>query len=738
MTRAGAAGLALSLALHAGLAGLLAWRAVPPEPETGKRVEAKVQMTAASVPRSRAAPSEPGAEAAGEARPEPGTLGAAAIPRNRAKARDPQGERARSAPSPATRLAAVADSAAAGAGRLAARSPAGAASPAQRPEANTLAAQQPDAAQAEVRTPASGAPARAEPPRASALSPAEPRSEPAPATGPDAPALNPDGTRAELARQVPGGEAADRTRGRRPDGTRLAARRAEAASARAASTPEGKGLTATDAPSIPLQPGTADGAALDPARGAAMDLQAAAARQASRALGPVETRGQARLAQGRTPAGTRLGTHAARAETAARLSPDATRLAATATGGRAAPQPRPTGTSLDPARTSPRRAPRSEAQGPRLAAAQMPGAALSPRPGPSAPARRSTPGGTDLTAADPEQRPAPRREPAARRLPGAAPDGLRTGPGDTAATAQDMPAIAAARVAAPAAEGEAAAVASRARAGLAWAGGAGARFDPLSLATVQSFMGAKRAQDSALHTGGVRDAISQMLSDVPCSRLQAAFVPETGALEIRGHVPRPALRGEVEDRLSRMIGAAIGVGNDLLHLPRPQCAVLSTVARLGLPQSSDQANDPLVVGEAAQTRIVRFTGGERLTLTLQAPDYPAYVYLDYYDSAGNVIHLIPNRYRPLARHAPGSEVRVGAPDSPLPERALTFAPPYGRDIAVSIATSVPLHDGLRPMVERAGPYLDWLAERLERLRADGDARGEWVYLFIDTTPPDTR
>jgi len=181
-----------------------------------------------------------------------------------------------------------------------------------------------------------------------------------------------------------------------------------------------------------------------------------------------------------------------------------------------------------------------------------------------------------------------------------------------------------------------------------------------------------------------------------------------------------------------MIGKAITVGNDLLHLPSPQCDVLGRVASLGLPQSTDQSDDPLVVGQAAQARIERFAGGQTLSLTLQTPDYPAWVYVDYYDNAGNVLHLIPNDHVPLRRHAPESALIIGGDGEYFSALDLTISEPYGRDIIVAYATSSPLSDDVRPIAEAAGPYLEWLRERIAARQERDGIRGEWVYLFVDT------
>ncbi len=279
-----------------------------------------------------------------------------------------------------------------------------------------------------------------------------------------------------------------------------------------------------------------------------------------------------------------------------------------------------------------------------------------------------------------------------------------------------------------------AALAAPAPSGTAWTGAAGTQFDPVSLATVQSFMTPKSVAEGRAHQGDVRDAISQLLAEVPCSRLEAAFVPETGALEIRGHVPDPEQGAAVATRLSAMVGGAIEVGNDILVLPEPTCAVLAGIAGLGLPQSTDQSDDPLVVGAAAQAAVFSFVEGDLLTIALGGADYDAYIYLDYFDAAGAVVHLIPNPRVPPKRVAAKAQVVLGDDPADFGGLEPRVAPPFGRDIALAIASSVPLYAAPRPIQEPAGPYLDWLAAQVSAAQRDPDFKGEWVYFFVDTRP----
>lgn len=239
--------------------------------------------------------------------------------------------------------------------------------------------------------------------------------------------------------------------------------------------------------------------------------------------------------------------------------------------------------------------------------------------------------------------------------------------------------------------------------------------------------------DAASGAERLRDGLAGLLAQVPCSRLQLSFEPETATLQVKGHIPENGLRGPVLAALRDQMGADIGVSDNILLLPRPQCGALSGIADVGLPQSTDQITNPRLIGVSTHARVLDFARGDRLWFDLTAPDYAAYVYVDYFDAGGNVIHLAPNDQSPLHRAEAKSALRVGAREAGAAGLQIIVGPPYGQEIAVAFTASAPLYDGLRPLFEPAAPYLDWLKSRVAAARqADPDFKGEWVYFFVTT------
>lgn len=262
--------------------------------------------------------------------------------------------------------------------------------------------------------------------------------------------------------------------------------------------------------------------------------------------------------------------------------------------------------------------------------------------------------------------------------------------------------------------------------------GATQDIDPQSLAAFQSF-----TKPGDLTTGAdpLRDGVAAVLSQVPCARLQVAFDPQTATLNLRGHVPDSGLKPAVLELLQQQMGTSITVSDKMALLPRPQCGALQAIERVGLPQSTDQITNPALLGADAHVRTFNFRAGELLFLDLTGPDYPAYVYVDYLDAAGHVLHLSPNTHAPLIELAPKQPFSVGARAGQTTGLQLVIAPPFGQEIVVAFAASHPLYDGTRPLVEPAAPYLDWLKTRVAAQRvATPEFKGEWVYFLVSTGP----
>lgn len=381
-------------------------------------------------------------------------------------------------------------------------------------------------------------------------------------------------------------------------------------------------------------------------------------------------------------------------------------------------------------RAEPLTAPTTALNGQTLRPAKLSSAAPSIQPLPEARPKTAaspplTPATAQLSPAAAETSSVPSLDAAAQPAAAMSLDGiaLPDAKADIETTAASAPPIEAAQ--------PAQAPATKATAALAWQFGDRLVTDPQALSTIQAFMAPEALDDAQ----SVRDDLSSLLTSVDCARLSATFLPETGMLEMRGHIPDPSLQGPLLEALRAQMGDGIPVTANLLHLPDPQCGALSGIAAAGLPQSTDQFTNSRLIGASSHARAYNYSEGQRLQFDLTAPDYDAYVYVDYFNAEGEVIHLVPNPHIALEKFVAKSAVGVGRDRPGKPGLKITIGPPYGQEIAVAFAASEQLYDGLRPIVEPADAYLEYLTSRISQARQDHpDFKGEWVYFFITTTP----
>ena len=110
-----------------------------------------------------------------------------------------------------------------------------------------------------------------------------------------------------------------------------------------------------------------------------------------------------------------------------------------------------------------------------------------------------------------------------------------------------------------------------------------------------------------------------------------------------------------------------------------------------------------------------YRGGDTLTLavTTHAPG-TSFLYVDFFDSTGEVVHMLPTALRPGNRMVSGERVGIGASPATAGhnQRIYVVAPPFGTGRVVAFSSPRPLFDGPRPERESAKVYLAALARVL--------------------------
>jgi eukaryotic-like serine/threonine-protein kinase len=121
-----------------------------------------------------------------------------------------------------------------------------------------------------------------------------------------------------------------------------------------------------------------------------------------------------------------------------------------------------------------------------------------------------------------------------------------------------------------------------------------------------------------------------------------------------------------------------------------------------------------------------YKGGDKLLIAASATSaFDGYLYVDYFDREGNVIHLLPARDNPNNELRAGQRVRVGSDQ-------YVIGPPFGPDLVVAISSPTPLFP-LRTDLETADFYLPVLTKALTDAANDArDAPPIVSYTLINT------
>ncbi len=230
-------------------------------------------------------------------------------------------------------------------------------------------------------------------------------------------------------------------------------------------------------------------------------------------------------------------------------------------------------------------------------------------------------------------------------------------------------------------------------------------------------------EEAAGRSATLGGMLSQVLATMPCAHATLEAGSGDGRLALRGYVPSADGKQRVLARMTELLGSSRVEAGELAVVERPHCATLSGIAETGID------HHPALDGKGTATGVVRrYLSDDSVRLKLTTPEFPAYLYVDYFDRQGWVIHLVPNLYGGAMRFDPDSTVGIGGDDR------LTAAPPYGIDLVVAVASSKPLFNEMRPRKESAERYLDALRNAIARRRSADAWQGAYSYILVEMAP----
>jgi eukaryotic-like serine/threonine-protein kinase len=150
------------------------------------------------------------------------------------------------------------------------------------------------------------------------------------------------------------------------------------------------------------------------------------------------------------------------------------------------------------------------------------------------------------------------------------------------------------------------------------------------------------------------------------------------------------------------------------------------VAALLTPLSDVAAREGASLAFAAKSNEVYI--GERPALDLWVPGFDSYLYVDYFDSGGQVQHLFPNdrdrfNLRPWRNHFVLFK-------SPL----WTVCGNIGRQLITMVAVSKSIFPARRPEIEDAPAYLASLGDAVKRI-PQGKTAASLLFFDLREAPP---
>lgn len=198
--------------------------------------------------------------------------------------------------------------------------------------------------------------------------------------------------------------------------------------------------------------------------------------------------------------------------------------------------------------------------------------------------------------------------------------------------------------------------------------------------------------------------LAAVVTGYQCASLNYALAPDRTA-EISGRIASAEELDRLKGEAASIRGIrAINMKVELVG--RPHCDVVALLTPL---EHKVPAGSPTLefVAKAAEPRI-----GDRLALDIRTPGFDGYIYVDYFDRGGQVLHLFPNgrdffNFRPARNHF----VIFKPPLS----SCWTFNGSAGQEMFAIIATPQPLLPMARPEIEAIRDYLADLGPAIQRL-----------------------
>jgi eukaryotic-like serine/threonine-protein kinase len=206
--------------------------------------------------------------------------------------------------------------------------------------------------------------------------------------------------------------------------------------------------------------------------------------------------------------------------------------------------------------------------------------------------------------------------------------------------------------------------------------------------------------------------------------LQADFDPDR-VLILSGHL-QPEDLPKLKQRLAEIPGLP-EVIYEITALTWPYCELVEIL----FPLKQLNQEQRLGLEITPHQHPSHYVEEENLVLAYTIPSYNSYIYIDYYQLDGGVIHLFPNGVglnKPVTaktRHILG--------DNAKGQKQWQIHPPFGTEMIVIIASSTPLFDRPRPELEQAKDYLSALRKAITVKAGQGQLAADYFSITTKAT-----
>jgi predicted Ser/Thr protein kinase len=198
------------------------------------------------------------------------------------------------------------------------------------------------------------------------------------------------------------------------------------------------------------------------------------------------------------------------------------------------------------------------------------------------------------------------------------------------------------------------------------------------------------------------EQVNRRLAEFDCALLERR-ITDNNFLEISGHIANPETLQKLEQSLSE-VSAINKIHSEILPDLDPFCNVIRLYKQY---QDVRTEKDRAVTLQFNHPDRV-YRNKDILSITaISNTQSQGYLYVDFFDREGNVVHMLPTPLSPDNGLAYRDEIALGEKYKVADDenkRSYEILPPFGTHIVASVFSDSPLYDGLRPEVESADAY----------------------------------